>query len=337
MKPFFLSFLVVTISLCGLKTFSQTEEQELLGLPGDNLNLFAVLDLFQQSKTIEDFEKSLNLESTGINNLDLNNDSKVDFIRVDTEQDGEDFMFILRDAISENEIQDVAVIMVSKDENKKISLQIIGDEALYGKDYIVEPRTEATPSVTANPAYKGDDPVTENVPAAQVVVVESAPIVQYVYSPVYVPYYPPYYYGYYPPYYAAFTVMAIGIYHHNHYHHYYGYHNTVVIHNHNHYNNYNINGRRNSVYVNNNVRNGNYNTAGRASTANRTATANRATTSNRPSTANRASTTTRPSSRNYSTGSRSRSNYSSPSRSTSSMGSSSMRSTPMRSRSRRGN
>ena len=41
----------------------------LLGLPGDNLDLFAVLDLFQKSKTIEDFEKSLNEEKTGINNL----------------------------------------------------------------------------------------------------------------------------------------------------------------------------------------------------------------------------------------------------------------------------
>ena len=257
------TFLVLALSLCSFNTFSQTEEEELLGLPGDNLNLFAVLDLFQKSKTIEDFEKSLNLESTGVNNLDLNNDSKVDFIRVDTEQDGDDFMFILRVAISEKEIQDVAAIMVSKDENKNITLQIIGDEALYGKDYIVEPQTEATPSVTANPAYTGEQPVTVNVPATQVVVVQSAPIVQYVYSPAYVPYYPPYYYGFYPPYYAAFTIMAIGIYHHNHYHRYYGYHNTIVIHNHRHYNNYNINSRRNSVYVNNNISRGNYNTGSR--------------------------------------------------------------------------
>ena len=362
MKRIFLSCLVIAISLYSLNVFSQTEDEELLGLPGDNLNLFAVLDLFQQSKTIEDFEKSLNLESTGINNLDLNNDSKVDFIRVDTEQDGDDFMFILRDAISENEIQDVAVIMVSKDENKKITLQIIGDEALYGKDYIVEPSTEATPSVTANPAYKGEDPVTVNVPATKVVVVESAPIVQYVYSPAYVPYYPPYYYGYYPPYFFPFTILAIGIYHHNHYHHYYGYRNTIIIHNHNHYNHYNINSRRNSVYVNNNIRNGNFNTSGRASTrpsttnrpttanrptANRPSTANRPTTTNRPttnarpSTTNRASTTSRPTTRNYSTGSRTRSNYSSSSMGSSSTRTSSMRTSSMRSssmsRSRRGN
>lgn len=360
MKRIYLSCLVIIMNLCSFNVFSQTEDEELLGLPGDNLNLFAVLDLFQQSKTIEDFEKSLNLESTGINNLDLNNDSKVDFIKVDTQQDGDDFMFILRVDISEKEAQDIAVILVSKDENKKITLQIVGDEQLYGKDYIVEPISESTPSVTANPAYTGEQPVTVNVPATKVVVVESAPIVQYVYSPVYVPYYPPYYYRYYPPYFVPFTIMAIGIYHHNHYHYRYGYHNTIVIHNHYHYNNYNINSRRNSVYVRNNVRNGNYNTSGRASTrpatgnrpstanrptatrpttANRPTTATRPTTTNRPTTATRPSTMTRPSKSNYNTGSRTRSNYSSPSRvSTPTRSSPSMRSSSsMSSRSRRGN
>lgn len=357
MKRIFLSYIVLAISFCSFNTFSQNEEQDLLGLPGDNLSLYAVLDLFQQSKTIEDFEKSLNAESTGVNNLDFNNDSKVDFIKVDTEQDGDDFMFILRVDISEKEAQDVAVILVSKDENKKITLQIVGDEHLYGKDYIVEPRTEST-SVTANPAYAGEQPVTENVPATKVVVVESAPIVQYVYSPAYIPYYPPYYYGYYPPYFVPFTIMAIGIYHHNHYYHHYGYHNTVVIHNHNHYNNYNINSRRNSVYVNNNISRGNYNTSGRASTlpstanrptkatrpstTNRPTTATRPSTTNRPTTATRPSTTnrptsTRPSTSNYNTGSRTRSNYSSPSRPSSMRSTSSMRSPSMSSRSRRGN
>jgi hypothetical protein len=68
---------------------------------------------------------------------------------------------------------------------------------LYGKDYVVEPKGNSP--VTPNPAYTGENPVTVTVPATTVTVVQSAPIVQYVYSPAYVPYYPPYYYGYYPP------------------------------------------------------------------------------------------------------------------------------------------
>jgi uncharacterized membrane protein YgcG len=267
MRKSFLSFMILTMSLLSLPLFSQTGSQTeadtaLLGLPGDNLDLYAVLDLFQKSKTIEDFEKSLNLQETGINNLDLNLDNKVDFIKVVTKQDGNDFTFILQVDVSEKEIQDVAVILVSKDKEGKVTMQIVGDKDLYGKDYVIEPKAAATPSVTANPGYTGPEPVAVSTPASTVVVVESAPIVQYVYSPVYVPYYPPYTYAYHPPYFAAFTVMAIGAYHHNNYYHhggYYGGHGgNVVIHNDVNFNNYN-NIRNSSNTVNHNNASGNYN------------------------------------------------------------------------------
>jgi uncharacterized membrane protein YgcG len=265
MKIRFLSFLTLAMSLFGLTAFSQNSDTGELGLPGDNLDLYAVLDLFQKSKTIEDFEKSLNDEKTKINNLDLNGDKKVDFIKVETKKSGDDFTFILRDPISKTETQDVAVIVVSKDKDKKVSMQIIGDKDLYGKDYIVEPIPKGSGGVTANPAYTGSNPVTVNVPApTTTVVVEQAPIVQYVYSPAYVPYYPPYYYGYYPPYFAAaaFTVMAVGIYRHNHYHYHgggYGYHHSNVYINHNSYNNYNNNSRNRATNISNNNINKNIN------------------------------------------------------------------------------
>ena len=297
MKNSLLAIVVILTSLLSMQVFSQTDnEEELLGLPGDNLDLYAVLDLFQKSKTIEDFEKSLNDEETGINNLDLNLDDKVDFIKVKTEQKDEDFTFILQVDVAENETQDVAVILLSKDKDDKVTLQIVGDKDLYGKNYVIEPKP-ATPVVTPNPAYTGEDPVTETVVATtSVVVVESAPIVQYVYSPVYVPYYPPYHYGYYPPYFAAATVIAVGIYRHNNYYHHGHYHggygnNTVVIHNHNNYNNYNNNSRNTSNTVNHNNANGRYNNANRATAG--TGNKPSAGTSNRPSTgtANKPSTT----------------------------------------------
>jgi hypothetical protein len=263
MKNRFLSYIMLAICLFSFPAFSQTEETDeaLLGLSGDNLDLFAVLELFQKSPSIEDFEKSLNLEETGINNLDLNLDDKVDFIKVVTEQDGEDFSFVLQVDVSEEEIQDVAVILLSKDKNDDVTLQMVGDKDLYGKDYVIEPAPPA-PAVTANPAYEGPDPVTSTPATTTVIVVESAPVVQYVYSPVYVPYYPPYTYVYPPPYFAAFAVVAVGVYRHNHYYHHHGYHggyhgNTVVIHNHNTYNNYN-NNRKSSNTVNRNNNNGNY-------------------------------------------------------------------------------
>jgi hypothetical protein len=261
MKKCILSFVVLALGLFWSPVFSQTEDETAtLGLPGDNLDLYAVLDLFQKSKTIEEFEKTLNTEKTGINNLDLNLDKKVDFIKVETKQKDKDFTFILQVDVTEKEKQDVAVILVSRDKNDKVTMQIVGDKDLYGKDYVIEPKP-ATPTATANPGYTGAVPIDVTAPAPTVVVVESAPIVQYVYSPVYVPYYPP---PMPPPYFTAFAVVAIGVYHHNNYYYHGGYHggynnNTVVIHNTNNYNNYN-NSRNTSNTVNRNNSSGNYNT-----------------------------------------------------------------------------
>jgi hypothetical protein len=142
MKRSFLLLLVAAMNLFSLSAYSQAKEDTtaLLGLPGDNLDLYAVLDLFQKSKTIEGFEKSLNDEKTKINNLDLNLDKKIDFIKVVTKKDGDSYTFILQVDVSKKETQDVAVILLDKGKDKKISLQIVGDEDLYGKDYVIEPK-----------------------------------------------------------------------------------------------------------------------------------------------------------------------------------------------------
>ena len=278
MKKYILLYMVVAMGFFCLPAFSQSQtDTASLGLAGDNLDLYAVLDLFLKSKTIEGFEKSLNDTKSKINNLDLDLDGKIDFIKVVTKkEDSNSYTFILQDAVSKTETQDVAVILVNRDKNKKITVQIVGDEDLYGKDYVIEPRTSPSSSVTANPAYQGSDPVVKDVPASTTtVVVQSAPIVQYVYSPAYVPYYPPYYYGYHPPYFAMATVIAVGIYRHNNwYHHggYYGGHyhggNTVVINNRNQINHYN-NTRNTSNRVQHNNANGNYGNGNRGSASQR--------------------------------------------------------------------
>src|SRR5512136_2569208 len=59
---------------------AQNYPEEYLGLPGDNLNLYAVMKLFQESETLEAFERNLNAEDSHINNLDLNGDNLVDYI-----------------------------------------------------------------------------------------------------------------------------------------------------------------------------------------------------------------------------------------------------------------
>jgi hypothetical protein len=282
-------FLAFAATIISLPVFSQKQDTAALGKAGDNLDLYAVMDLFLKSKTIEAFEKSLN-EKGGINNLDLDLDGKVDFIKVVTKKDGDAYTFILQDDVSKTETQDVAVILVNKDKKTgKISVQCVGDEELYGKDYVIEPKPNGSSSVTANPAYTGTDPVVKDVPASTTVVVQQAPIVQYVYSPAYVPYYPPYYYGYHPPWFFMASVVAVGIYRHNNwYHHggYYGGHyhgggNTVIINNRNQINHYN-NTRNTSNRVQHNNANGSYGNGNRGGTGNRPS--NGASASTRPST-----------------------------------------------------
>lgn len=305
MKKFLLPYLTAAVCLLWMPAFSQkndVDSTQKLDLAGDNLDLYAVLDLFTKSKTIEAFEKALNEDGKDrVNNLDLNMDKKIDFIKVVTKKNGDSYQFILQVDVTKTETQDVAVILLDKAKDGKISLQMVGDEELYGKDYVIEPKGNS--SVTANPGYKGPDPVTQNVEATTTVVVQSAPVVQYVYSPAYVPYYPPYYYGYYPLWFGFATVMAVGIYRSNHYYHSHGYygghyhggHNNVFINtgNRNNFNNYNNNKMRSNTVADNKAK-GNYgsgagaNRRGGASASTRPST----TPSNRPSTSNRQSPST---------------------------------------------
>lgn len=312
MKNKILSIVLLMTSLFSITVFSQSKDEPVsLGLPGDDLDLYAVMEVFQKSKTIEAFEKSLNDEKSKLNNLDLDKDKKVDFIKVITNKEDDDFSFILQVPVSKTENQDVAVIFVSKDKEGKVSMQVVGDEDLYGKNYVVEPKGTSSGG-TANPGYIGSgntetiNIAPQSAPATTTtVVVESAPIVQYVYSPAYVPYYPPYYYGYYPPYFHPIVPIARAVFWANNFHchggYYGGYHGSVNINvNHvNHYNNYNNNSRNRSTTVADNKARGNY--GNRGASGNNSNRGNSAST--RPSASTRESGrgTTRPASPSAST------------------------------------
>jgi hypothetical protein len=255
MKKRIYYFALILAGFISYAGYSQSnEEPEALGLPGDDLNLYAVLDIFQNSTTIEKFEQSLNDENSKINNLDLDNDGKVDFIKVKTEKEGDNFMFVLQVELNKNDVQDVAVVFVNKDKNKKITVQIVGDENLYGKNYVVEPLDSKGATTTVNPGYTGAETVTAATTTVNIV---ASPVVVYLYSPVYVPYYPPYYYGYYPHYFRPWAPLYFSVYYHNHYHYHNHYYRPPYYHYPTHYNNY-YSRRSTSVVVINNTRNGNY-------------------------------------------------------------------------------
>lgn len=274
MKNNFLAIAIVLTSLFSTTVFSQSKEEPVsLGLPGDNLDLYAVMEIFQKSKTIEDFETTLNTEKDGINNLDLDNDNKVDFIKVVTDKDGDSFSFVLQVAVSKTETQDVAVVFVSKDANNQTAIQIVGDEDLYGNNYVIEPKGYSGAS-TANPGYSGGEVM--NLPAATepnttVVIQQAPPIVQYVYSPMYVPYFSPFYYMFFPPYFHPWFPLSYGMYWGHHYHCHGGYYGgyrgsvNININNSHHYHNYHKNSRNRSNTVSNLQREGRYKNNGKRS------------------------------------------------------------------------
>ena len=111
---------LLLLCFCSLfisNVFAQKYQQpDSLGLPGDNLNLYAVMELFQSSETLEGFERKLNAQTEKINNLDLNNDDKIDYIRVMDHVDGNTHNIVLQVSINEKENQDVAYFIVDKND-----------------------------------------------------------------------------------------------------------------------------------------------------------------------------------------------------------------------------
>jgi hypothetical protein len=221
MKKIVVSFLVLMLGLWSSPVFSQVEnEVAALGLPGDNLNLYAVLDIFQNSKTIEEFERQLNLRGSTVNNLDLNNDNAIDYISVVSYNQGRFHSIVLRVSVNSNQFQDVAVIEVSKNSGENVIVQVIGDEALYGKDYVVEPSIREV-SETPNPAYIGNRTiiVNNNVYGNGIVYVSDWPIIGLLFSPSFSIYVSPWHWGYYPVYWNPWRPILYYNYwtYHNHY------------------------------------------------------------------------------------------------------------------------
>ncbi|MBK9292221.1 MAG: hypothetical protein IPM52_11430 [Bacteroidetes bacterium] len=217
MKKLVIIALTILVTAGTLWARRPADQREYLGLPGDNLNLYAVLKLFQESETLEAFERGLNDPDRMINNLDLNGDNYVDYIMVMHYPDGNVHNIVLRVALNKREYQDVAVITVENLRNGAVQLQIIGDEALYGPNYIIEPNYGETP----NPGYMVNTYRRHNNKKVKVVTttyyeVASWPVIVYINRPGYVVWRSSWSWGYYPDYWRPWTP--------HYWHFYYGYH-----------------------------------------------------------------------------------------------------------------
>lgn len=105
----------------------------------ENLDLKTVATLFGQAKDLEQFEALLNNPDSAFSNLDLNGDGEVDYLRVIETADDNRHLVVIQAVLAKDIYQDVASIFVEKDENNQVTVQVIGDEYIYGADYIIEP------------------------------------------------------------------------------------------------------------------------------------------------------------------------------------------------------
>lgn len=174
------------------------------GLPGDGFSLEGALELFKNAKDLESYEKALNAEDNQVNNLDLDNNGEVDYVRLVDHRQGDAHAIVLQIALSKEETQDVAVLELEKNGESSAIVQIRGAEDLYGTDVIVEPYAEEE---TGTKPGRGPS-APELVRVRVWVNVWSWPCVGWIYGPSFVIWDSPWYWGYYPPWWRPWRPMG---------------------------------------------------------------------------------------------------------------------------------
>ena len=161
----------------------------------DGLDLKVVAKLFAQAKNLEEFENLLNNPDSAFCNLDLNGDGEIDYIRVVETGEGNKRLIVLQAILAKDIYQDIASIYVEKDEKEKVTVQVVGDEYIYGTNYVIEP-----------------------------VYVYRPIIYDWFWSPAWYAWTSPWYWDYYPAWWYAHTVWSYDYYWHHCYafHHHHG-------------------------------------------------------------------------------------------------------------------
>ncbi len=195
-----------------LFTFSLNAQDDVsadsTGYPGDGFSLEGALELFKESESLEDFEKKLNSEDSSVNNLDLNEDGEVDYIRVVDNMEDKVHAVILTVPMSEKESQDIAVIEIEDQGKENTILQIVGDEDVYGEETYVEPYEEE-----ADESDGKGGPLANARIARVVVSVHLWPCVMFMYRPAYVVYVSPWGWGVHPAFWHPWHPSPWHVYH----------------------------------------------------------------------------------------------------------------------------
>ncbi len=112
----------------------QVSTQVVLKQLAEGLDLKAVTELAKKSKDAADFESRLNAKDEAVNNIDLNEDGKVDYINVTEYGTGNTRGFSLTTELSPGKVQEIATIEFEKNQDQT-TVQAAGNPSLYGPNY----------------------------------------------------------------------------------------------------------------------------------------------------------------------------------------------------------
>jgi hypothetical protein len=216
------------------------------GLPGDNFSLQGALEMFKTAKSLEEFEKMLNQENNNVNNLDLNEDGKIDYVRVVDNFKNNAHAVVLQVPVNKTEFQDVAVIEIEKQGLDKVSVQIVGDQDIYGENVFFEPNNE---NQVGQGSSKGG-PSCSYYTANMWFNAWYWPCIRFMYAPSYVVWVSPWYWDYYPNWWSPWGPYSWRNYYRHCYHYHHHYYRSYHHYGNNAYNAYKSH-RRSSSYVEN--------------------------------------------------------------------------------------
>jgi len=126
-------FLFGTITSCDKK--EETVSTDLIIKEyAKGLDLKLVGEMARKAKDAAGFEKSLNTSANKVNNLDLNDDGKVDYIKVTEYGKDNKRGFSLTTELEKGKVQEVATIEFVKNGNA-VDMSVNGNSSLYGNNH----------------------------------------------------------------------------------------------------------------------------------------------------------------------------------------------------------
>ena len=102
------------------------------------LDLHAVAAAYSEARSTREFEQILNSSKYMINNLDLNRDGYVDYLRVIETRKGQYYAYLIQACLAPSVFQDVATLVAER-RASTLYVEVVGDSYLYGYNYVVRP------------------------------------------------------------------------------------------------------------------------------------------------------------------------------------------------------